>query len=60
MKREQISSLTAKRNAFTICTLHRAINAAAVDFKKRMCDAKGIPANYEKSVNVHLLAHGLP
>jgi hypothetical protein len=49
-----------KRNAFAICTLHRAINAAAVDYKKRMCDTKGIHANYEKSVNVHLLAHGLP
>jgi hypothetical protein len=49
-----------KRNAFAICTLHRAINAAAVDYKKRMCDAKGIQANYDKSVNVHLLAHGLP
>lgn len=59
-KRESVSPMLIKRNAFVICTLHRAINAAALDYKRRMCDAKGIPANYEKMVNVHLLAHGLP
>ena len=45
LKGEQI-----KRNAFTLCVIHRSINAALVDYKKRMCGTN--VTNYEKTYNV--------
>ena len=41
----------SRRNAFMICVLHRSINAAAIDYKQRMC--AGHPnVSYEKSINL--------
>lgn len=48
-KKEKLSRVQAKRNAFMICTAHRALNAAATDFKKRNC---GPDANYQKTVDL--------
>ena len=49
-KKQKMTRLQAKRNAFMICTTHRAINAALIDYKKRMCGDK--KANYEKTVDL--------
>ena len=49
-RKQRMTRVQAKRNAFMICTTHRAINAALIDYKKRMCgDSK---ANYEKTVDL--------
>eukprot|EP00605_Chrysophyceae_sp_TOSAG23-4_P000807 GSChrysophyteH1.ASY1.ANO1.897.1 assembled CDS len=42
----------AKRHAFSLCVLHRSINAALIDYKKHMCPNDGADANYEKKFNV--------
>lgn len=38
-----------KRNAYVLCILHRTINGALIDYKKRMCDAS-TSVNYEKTL----------
>jgi len=40
----------AKRHAFALGVVHRAINAAIMDFKAKMCD--GQKASYVKNINV--------
>ena len=45
---------TVKRNAFIICVVHRSLNAALTDYKKRMCEGQEV--NLEKSIVV--LPHG--
>jgi hypothetical protein len=40
-----------KRNGFALCVLHRSINAAALDYKQKMC--QGNPkTSYNKTLNV--------
>lgn len=46
--------LSAKRNAYMICVLHRVINSALADYKKKMCEPEDI--NSEKTFIV--MAHG--
>jgi len=46
---EEQSKIQAKRHAFMICQTHRGLNAAAIDYKKRMC---GPDANYEKTIDL--------
>jgi hypothetical protein len=48
---ENLSPRSAKRNGFTICTLHRALNSALLDYKQRMC-ADNPNTNYAKTLNV--------
>ena len=45
---------TVKRTAYMVCVIHRAINAAIMDYKTRMCG--GQPVNTEKTLIV--LPHG--
>mmetsp|Transcript_26662 Transcript_26662/g.25531 ORF Transcript_26662/g.25531 Transcript_26662/m.25531 type:complete len:485 (+) Transcript_26662:154-1608(+) len=40
-----------KRNAYTICVIHRSINAALVDYKTRMCGPTNT-TSYEKTMNI--------
>ncbi len=40
-----------KRNAFMLCVLHRALNAALEDFKRRMCLGASF-VNFNHSLNV--------
>jgi hypothetical protein len=49
-KKQKMTRFQAKRNAFMICTTHRAINSALTDYKKRMCNEGN--ANYEKTVDL--------
>lgn len=56
LQNEKLSAKQVKRNAFTLCVVHRSINAALVDFKLRMCDPATQVVNYNKTVNV--LPHG--
>jgi hypothetical protein len=56
VQREPLSKRQAKRNAFVLCVLHRSINAAAVDYKKRMCTEEDT-INYDKVVNVQNNEH---
>ena len=46
MKGEQVN-----RNVYTLCVIHRSINAALIDYKKRMCDSYNA-TNYDKTYNV--------
>eukprot|EP01042_Synura_sphagnicola_P001000 gene1000-1128_t len=46
----KLSKQSAKRNAFMLCVLHRSVNAAALDFKQRMCS--GNNATVTKSINL--------
>merc|ERR1711998_283891 len=48
-RKEKLSRVQAKRNAFMICTTHRALNSAVIDYKQRMC---GADANYERTVDL--------
>ena len=45
--------MQGKRNAFALCVLHRSLNAALIDYKKRMC-AGNEKVNYDKTINVAL------
>ena len=50
-ERITLSGRDSRRGAFMLCTIHRAINAAAVDYKKKMCnDVDNV--NYEKIHNL--------
>lgn len=50
-QREEMNEEARKRNGFALCVLHRSINAAATDYKERMC--KGNPkTSYNKTLNV--------
>jgi peptidyl serine alpha-galactosyltransferase len=40
----------AKRNAFMVCAIHRAVNSALIDYKQRMCGHN--ITNYDKLINV--------
>ena len=51
-KIEKLGPKAVKRNAFAICVIHRSINAAVIDYKKRMCGENDI-INMEKTVNVN-------
>ena len=43
--------LFAKRNAFMLCTIHKAVNDALIDFKRRMC-THGEKINLEKTLRL--------
>lgn len=43
-----------KRNAFVLCAVHHALNAALTDFKKVMC-AGNSSTNYNKELNLNKL-----
>ena len=49
-QRQDLKGEQIKRNAFTLCVIHRSINAALIDYKKRMCGTN--VTNYEKTYNV--------
>lgn len=51
-KREPQDRKQGKRHAFSLCILHRSINAALVDFKRRMCGPENA-TSYLKSINVN-------
>lgn len=51
---EKMNKKNVKRNAYMICVIHRSINAALTDYKKRMCEGQEI--NLEKTILV--LPHG--
>ena len=42
----KIGPTQAKRNAFMLCTIHSALNAAMYDYKRRMCDDDNDNINY--------------
>ena len=48
----KLGPIQAKRNAFMLCTIHSALNAAMVDYKTRMCDENYDSVNYNRSINV--------
>ena len=50
--REPLGRKQAKRHAFSLCILHRAINAALVDYKRRMCGPTD-SISYEKTLNLN-------
>lgn len=49
-QRIPLNKRDARRGAFMLCIIHQAINAAAQDYKNKMCDSSA--ANYEKSLNL--------
>jgi len=51
-KRETLGPKQAKRHAFSLCVIHRSINAALMDYKRRMC-GPGDTTSYEKTLNVN-------
>jgi hypothetical protein len=53
VKREEMKPVKAKRHGFAVCTLHRALNSAILDYKQQMC-ASNPNTNYAKTLN---LAH---
>jgi hypothetical protein len=48
-----MGKLQLKRNSFALCIVHRSINAALTDYKKRMCDPSKEFVNYNKTDIVH-------
>jgi len=52
----KIGKTYAKRNAFMLCTIHRAINAALVDYKQRMC-TNGEFINHNKTINLAVVKY---
>jgi len=54
-QKEHQSPRQTKRNAFMICTAYRAMNAALLDFKTRVC---GPEANVQKTINIAKLPTG--
>lgn len=54
LQRETMKPKNAKRNAYMICVIHRVINSALADYKKKMCDPEDI--NSEKTFIV--MPHG--
>ena len=54
-QRESMKPKVAKRNAYMICVIHRVINSALADYKKKMC-GNDEDINLEKSLIV--MAHG--
>jgi hypothetical protein len=53
LQRDEMGRLQLKRNAFAVCVVHRSINAALIDYKKRMCDPSKEFVNYNKTYIVH-------
>ena len=51
---EKMKKKAVKRTAYMVCVIHRAINAAIMDYKTRMCEGQAI--NTEKTLIV--LPHG--
>lgn len=49
-----MNAVMAKRNAFTLCVIYRAVNAALLDYKQKMCTGS-TTVNYERNINVHKL-----
>lgn len=50
-KRESLSNRQVKRNSFMLCVIYNSINAAVIDFKKRMCGPTN-STSYDKTINV--------
>lgn len=50
-QRESIGPVQGKRNAFSLCTLHRSVNAALADYKRRMCGPNNATSTH-KTINV--------
>jgi len=48
---KKIGKLAGRRHAFAVCILHRSINAALTDYKKRMCEGNSNTI-YEKKLNL--------
>jgi len=53
-KRESLSNRQVKRNSFMLCVIYKSINAAVIDFKKRMCNnpLNSTTTNFGNSINV--------
>ena len=50
-ERIPLNKRDARRGAFMLCTIHNAINAAAEDYKRKMCNGAE-KVNYEKTHNL--------
>jgi hypothetical protein len=53
LQKKALPPVEAKRSAFAVCIMQRALNAALADFKQKICSSTGHQINFNKTLNVN-------
>ena len=56
-EKKELGPRQSNRNLFVMCVGYNALNKAVIDYKKKMCTSRGLPANMSKITNIIMNRH---